>query len=324
MSETIGVVVIGRNEGERLLGCLRSLGPLAQRTVYVESGSTDGSPDAARALGAAVVPLDMSKPFTAARARNAGFEELARLFPEVALVQFVDGDCELAPAWVETAAGFLRERPDVAIVCGRRRERFPERSVYNRMCDEEWDGPKGEILECGGDIVMHAEAFRAVGGYAPDLIAGEEPEMCVRLRAAGWRIWRLDAEMTLHDANITRFSQWWRRAMRAGHAFAEVSERHKASAYGIWRPHVRRVLVWAGVLPAAIIVGGLIWPPLFALTLLYPAQILRMGLRDASRGANRWSYSGFAMISKFAEMQGVAKYWLNRMMRRRAGLIEYK
>jgi len=51
MSGAIDAVVIGRNEGERLVACLASLGGEIRRAVYVDSGSTDGSVAAARAAG---------------------------------------------------------------------------------------------------------------------------------------------------------------------------------------------------------------------------------------------------------------------------------
>jgi len=73
----IAAIAIGRNEGPRLEACLASLRAAGlTRIVYVDSGSTDGSVDAATDTGAVVVPLDMSKPFTAARARNAGIAAL--------------------------------------------------------------------------------------------------------------------------------------------------------------------------------------------------------------------------------------------------------
>ncbi|MEM9139196.1 MAG: glycosyltransferase, partial [Pseudomonadota bacterium] len=205
----VGAVIIGRNEGARLIRCLASVGSAACM-VYVDSGSTDGSVQAAREAGAEVVELDMDMPFTAARARNAGLARL-REIGAFDYVQFIDGDCELQPGWIALALAFLEEHPDVAVACGRRRERFPEASVYNRLCDHEWDTPVGEAKACGGDALMRMTALAAVGGYRDDLIAGEEPELCVRLRAAGWRVWRLDAEMTLHDADMHRFGQWWRR-----------------------------------------------------------------------------------------------------------------
>ncbi|WP_182085898.1 glycosyltransferase family A protein [Aureimonas sp. ME7] len=323
-AEGIGVVVIGRNEGERFLACLDSLGDLTARAVYVDSGSTDGSREAARAHGVAVVELDLSRPFTAARARNAGLAELERLLPDLRFVQFVDGDCRLAPGWIEAAAGFLAAHPQVAAVAGRRREIHPEQTVYNRLCDAEWDTPVGEALAIGGDCLMRAEPLRAAGGYAPDLIAGEEPELCVRLRAAGWTIQRIDAEMTSHDAAITRFSQWWRRMVRGGHAFAEVAARHVGSPFGIWRHEARRALAWGLVLPALIVLAAPVVHPAFGLAaLVYPLQVARLALRDRGEGA--WTRALFQTLAKFPEAQGALRFHLHRLSGRgRGALIEYK
>lgn len=141
---TVGAVVIGRNEGARLIACLTSLQDHVGRIVYVDSGSNDGSQDAARKLGVHVVDLDVSVPFTAARARNAGLAALMAETDPPALVQFVDGDCTLDAGWIAVARAFLQEHAEVAVVCGRRRERFPDASLYNRLIDLEWDTPVGE------------------------------------------------------------------------------------------------------------------------------------------------------------------------------------
>ena len=266
-----GVVVIGRNEGERLRRCLASMRASGSAIVYVDSGSTDGSVALARELGAEVVALDMSRPFTAARARNVGMRRLLGAQPGLAFVQFVDGDCEVVPGWLATATGFLRAHPDIAAACGRRRERFPERSVYNLLCDIEWNTPVGEARACGGDVMMRVEAFRQVEGYRDDLVAGEEPELCVRLRAKGWRIWRLDAEMTLHDAAMTRFGQWWRRTMRAGFAYAEGVRLHGAPPERHWLRESRSAWAWGAVLPLSLIVLMVLFGPWAACGwLLYP------------------------------------------------------
>ncbi|MCX8996220.1 glycosyltransferase [Rhizobiaceae bacterium BDR2-2] len=323
--EDVGVVLIGRNEGARLTACMASLGPLASRSVYVDSGSTDGSVEAARRMGLTVVLLDAGTPFTAARARNAGFAELMRTAPALDFVQFVDGDCRIAAGWIEKARAFLLNRDDAAIVCGRRRERFPDASIYNAICDREWDTPVGEAIACGGDCLVRSSAFRAVGGYAPDLIAGEEPEMCLRLREAGWSIWRIDAEMTLHDAALTHFFQWWRRSVRAGHAYAEVAARHRTSPKRIWSQNVRRAVLWGGLLPLLAVSGSLaIHPAFLALLAAYPLQIARLAVRSDLPRPDNWRHSFFMVIGKFAEMQGVCAYYLNRLCNRRQTLIEYK
>jgi len=324
----VGVVAIGRNEGERLRRCLASLDPAARPTVYVDSGSTDGSPEQARSLGADVVALDLSVPFTAARARNAGFDRLLTMAPEIAYVQFVDGDCEVDPGWIPTATAVLDERPEVAVVCGRRRERFPEGTVYNRLCDLEWDGPPGETNACGGDVLMRVSAFQAVGGYRPDLIAGEEPELCVRLRANGGKIIRLAAEMTRHDAAMTRFGQWWRRHVRAGHAFAEVSHLHVHSPFGIWTKEARSNWLWGLFVPAVAIVAapftlGLSLLLLLAYGVLYTKIVLGRRLRGDDPQTARL-FARYCVLSKFPQSAGQARYWWNRLSGRSNRLIEYK
>jgi len=312
----IDAVVIGRNEGTRLLACLTSLSGQVRRVIYVDSGSDDGSPDAARAAGAYVVALDMTQPFTAARARNAG---LALLAADTQFVQLVDGDCTVDPGWIKTAADYLGSHPKVAVVCGRRRERHPEASAYNRLCDAEWDTPVGQTTACGGDAMMRLSAVQQVGGFRADLIAGEEPELCLRLRHAGWSIWRLDAEMTVHDAQILRFGQWWTRSRRAGHAFAEGAALHGAAPDRHWVRETRRALIWGGGLPLGI-AGLMVLSPWAVLLLLaYPAQVLRLGLRDGN-----WEQAVFATLGKFPEAQGAVQYHIGRFRGRKTTIVEYK
>lgn len=324
MSGAVGFVAIGRNEGARLAACLASLAREGGPIVYVDSGSTDQSLQEAARIGAESVSLDMALPFTAARARNAGFRWLMEIAPGTDYVQFIDGDCELAEGWAEAAKEFLDAHEDVAAACGRLRERYPEASVYNRLCDEEWATPVGEADACGGIAMMRARAVEKAGGFRETLIAGEEPELCVRLREAGWRIWRIDAEMALHDAAMRRFGQWWRRMVRGGHAFAEVSALHRASPKRLWARETLRAIVWSAILPASLLFGALIHPVFYGLLLAYPAQIVRLAWKDRGRGAVALIFAAFNMLSKFAEAQGVLKYRLSRLTRRAPELIEYK
>ncbi|CAM4063288.1 putative glycosyltransferase [Pseudomonas reidholzensis] len=321
----IGVVVIGRNEGLRLERCLASLAGGADQVVYVDSGSTDGSVQRALSHGVEVLALDLATPFTAARARNEGFARLQRLWPDLRHVQFVDGDCEVAAGWLASAQAFLEQHPQVAVVCGRRRERFPDQSVYNLLCDLEWDTPVGEARACGGDALMRVDAFTAVGGYSPGLIAGEEPELCVRLRAAGWKIWRLAAEMTLHDAAMTRFSQWWRRSLRTGYAFAEGAALHGAPPERHWLRESRRAWLWGLVVPLLIVLASvLLGGQWLLLLLIYPLQAMRLARRGARSARENWLQAVFLVLGKFPEMLGQMKFVLNRLFAGKAALIEYK
>jgi glycosyltransferase involved in cell wall biosynthesis len=312
---SIAAVVIGRNEGARLVACLDALADVSP-VIYVDSGSTDGSVAAAQARGAQVVQLDMSQPFTAARARNAG---LAVLPDGAELVQFLDGDCVVQADWLAQARAFLADHPDVAVVCGRRREMYPEASVYNRLIDAEWDTPVGQAKACGGDALMRVAPLRAVGGYRDDLIAGEEPDLCLRLRHAGWQIWRLDAEMTAHDAQIMRLGQWWQRSKRAGHAFAEGAALHGVAPERHWVVETRRALLWGVGIPLFIALLTLLVGPFGLLAaLVYPLQVLRL----AQRGGLPWAF--FSVLGKFAEARGALGYYWRRLSGGPRKLIEYK
>jgi GT2 family glycosyltransferase len=311
----VDAVVIGRNEGARLVACLASLTGL-RRVVYVDSGSTDGSGMAAKAAGAEVVALDLSTPFTAARARNAGLAVLANDPPD--FVQFLDGDCVLQPGWLQAALQGFAAHPAAVVICGRRRERFPSSSIYNRLIDAEWDTPIGQATACGGDALMRFAAVQAVGGYDPALIAGEEPDLCLRLRRAGGEVWRIDAEMTLHDAAMTRFGQWWQRSKRAGHAFAEGAAKHAGGPERHWQAETRRAILWGAALPAVALAGAAVHPASLALLLAWPLQVMRLTPR---LGLIR---AAFTVLGKLAEAQGALGYYLGRLRGKRRGLIEYK
>lgn len=327
MKETVGVVVIGRNEGERLIQCFESLQQTLSAIIYVDSGSTDGSVEAAKQRDIEVLSLDTSIPFTAARARNTGFEHLLTLYPHLQFVQFVDGDCEVVSGWLETAYHALENNSEIAVVCGRRRERFPNFSIYNQLCDLEWDTPVGEAKACGGDSMMRVKAFQEVEGFNANLIAGEEPELCYRLRQQEWKIWRLDAEMTLHDAGMTRFSQWWKRNVRAGYAYAAGSWLHGKEAERYRVKETMSNWFWGGTIPV-IVISGLWWTQGFSLLILaiYPllvAKIYRYQLQSYSSSEAR-IYAVFCVLGKFPNVWGQFKFYWDQWRQQSSAIIEYK
>ena len=325
----ITAVVIGRNEGERLARCLESLAGQVGRIVYVDSGSTDGSLAMATGYGAHVVDLDLSVPFTAARARNAGLRLVSTPY---ALV--VDGDCELVEGFTEAAAAILDARSDVAIVCGQRRERHPEASIYNRLCDLEWSRPAGEVKSCGGDALLRTDAVAEVGRYEDSLIAGEEPDLCRRLRAAGHTIVRTVDAMTWHDAAMTSWRQWWQRSRRAGFAYAEALARH-----GARRRECRSIAAWAVLLPLLTLFAMMFVGPL-ALVAAVGLLVVQLGRTFDARRTERaaMQQDGFAAESlwhsllfaagcvagKLPQAVGMGTYVGRRLAGGRPQLIEYK
>lgn len=307
----VGFVVIGRNEGPRLEQCLRSVLSHSKCVVYADSASTDGSPERARELGAAIVVLRQDGKLNAARGRNAGYGELRARFPGCELVQFLDGDCILQPEWLAQGTEFLEAHDDVAVVCGRRFEAHPEASIYNALCDQEWNTPVGEAKECGGDALIRCAALDQVGGYNPGLLAGEEPEMCARLRAAGWRIWRIDAAMTEHDARILSLSQWWRRTQRGGFGYAQVWTATKTLPQRLYGKQLRSAFAWAIILPLAVImIAAVAKRPMILLLIpvLYSLQLLRIARNSAcGRGLTK---AGLILLAKFPEAIGAARFFI--------------
>ncbi|MFT7558360.1 MAG: GT2 family glycosyltransferase [Flavobacteriales bacterium] len=326
---TVGFVVIGRNEGQRLVRSLQSICQLGadMPIVYVDSGSSDNSVNFAHSIGADVVSLDMNKPFTAARARNEGWKLLLAKHANIEFVQFMDGDCQLDSQWVTNAYQHLAQHPRCAVVCGRRRETYPEATIYNTLCDIEWNTPIGEAKACGGDALIRKSALQECDGYSDMVIAGEEPEMCVRLRKLEWNIYRLDAEMTEHDANIEHFSQWWKRTKRCGFAYILGASLHGNKPEAHWVSETKRCLIWGIGFPLIALAACLIslsFLPLLILVAVYLVQYLRLCLKCPYDKAIRYQWAFFSLIGKFAEAVGAVEFLSKRLLKSELSIIEYK
>lgn len=316
----LGIVVIGRNEGERLAACLQSL-PRKNPCVYVDSGSSDGSVELARSNGVKVHELQAGIPFTASRARAEGAAVLLDSHPELEAIQFLDGDCTIEDGWLEKALATLAAQPSVAAVCGRRRERYPEKSHYNAMFDDEWDTPIGEAESTGGDAVFRVKPYREVGGFNPAITAGEEPELNHRLRANGWRIMRIDAPMSVHDADMHHFSQWWQRTLRSGYGYFQAFRATRGgTGPALYSRELARAFGWTLVVPMFAVLIAILVNPLWLLLApaLWLAQYLRLSLKLGSRQAFH------LMIGKFGETLGALKAAWAGVRRSSESAITYK
>jgi GT2 family glycosyltransferase len=330
----LGLVVIGRNEGERLARCLMSVHTVPNR-VYVDSGSTDGSVALARGSGVSVVVLPVPPKFTAARARYMGLAQLLAANPNLEFVQMVDGDCEVRPGWIEAALAALHADSNLALVFGRCRERYPERSIYNALCDDEWNGPIGEATVCGGNALFRVSALRQVNFYNAEMIAGEDTELSMRLRKRGWRLRALDAEMTFHDAAITRFAQWWNRTRRSGHAYGEMAFLHPDARDPNWPRTVLSIVFWGGAMPTLLLIAVLLsliadprwWIVTILVSLPWPIKMVQLTQRQLRRGLSfkvARASGILLMLGKVPQFLGLMGYHRNRLTGRESHLIEHK
>jgi GT2 family glycosyltransferase len=330
MAKDIGVVVIGRNEGQRLVACLSSLQGTSLPSVYVDSGSSDGSAQAARAFCDRVVELDPARPFSAGRARNEGWAALRAAHPQTRFVQFLDGDCVLLNGWLAAASNAMNAAPDLGIVVGELVERRPQASVYNRLCALEWNSPAGEVRNfgaLGGIMFVRADSFEQVGGFNETVIAGEDSELGLRIARAGGRIMKIAVPMATHDADMLRFSQWWRRAVRSGHAIAQRFSLHGSGPTRDSARERRSVLVWGVAIPALVL---LLLPVTRGASALLVAgyavlawRIARHRLERGDARSDAWLYARYTVLGKFAEAIGMLKFHLNKMSGRYR-IIEYK
>lgn len=325
-----GIVIIGRNEASRLPACFESVRAAGCPVAYVDSGSKDGSADIARSAGVAVLELDRDRPFSAARARNEGFELLLRQHPGIDLVQFLDGDCTLLPGWIETATDAMRDQTDCAAALGHVIERNADASPYNRLCALEWKSSVGDLQnygQLGGISLMRVDVFRQLGGFRPDVIAGEDSELGVRMALAGYRVIKLDCNMATHDANMTRFDQWWRRAVRAGHAIGQRADLNGNTAIRDCVRERRSTLLWGIALPSAVTLAAPAtsgWS--LALLLAYPVlgiRIMRRRIVMGDETPDAALYATFTVIGKFANAVGLARFAI-RKLTQRYDIIEYK
>lgn len=323
-----GVVIIGRNEGERLKRCVYSVIEENVHIVYVDSGSTDNSIEFVKSLGCDVVQLDTKTPFSAARARNEGFEHLVSSNSDISYIQFIDGDCELLENWLELGIQFLDKNNNYAIVAGHTKERFPDKSIYNRLCDIEWQTPTGDIKSCGGIFLIRANAFLEVGGFLPSVVAGEEPEFCYRLRQVGWKIFHYNKDMVWHDADILKFTQWWKRSVRSGLAYAQGLVLHGSEAEKYCVRETFRIWLWALLIPLVISILAIYWSQFFLLLIaLYPMQLIRVALSEVGRLASMkysFLYSFFVLLSKWPQLLGQANFFLKKLSHKQQEVIEYK
>jgi len=328
----LSVVVIGRNEGDRLTMCLQSVvamdPPLggAVEIIYVDSASTDASVERARQLGARVIRVNPARP-CAAVGRNAGWRTA-----RAAIVLFLDGDTILAPDFVGYASRQFDDA-SVAVVFGDRREINTNDSIYNRVLDLDWIVRPGSVELCGGDALIRRDVLERVSGYDERLIAGEDAELCSRIRTLGYRIMHLDRRMTGHDLAIHRFAQYWRRSVRTGYAYAEISEKLRDSGSPVWSRQARRNLIH-GPAMLAIVLGSPIlsivtrsFMPIVVAIVIMVALSIRTAIRSRWRRADldtRILHGLHSHLGQIPILFGQLKYQRDRLSDRTAELIEYK
>ena len=327
---TVSVVIIGRNEGQRLQRCIQSVqaahwDSMCYDIWYVDSRSTDDSLARAQAMGVHTLVLPEG-PMCAAKARNLGWQTA-----KGAYILFLDGDTELHPDFVNRA---LQAWNDISLcaVWGHRRESNPQQSLYTKVLDLDWIYPAGITPYFGGDVLVRRIALQKVGGFDATLNAGEEPELCARLRGKGWKILHIDAPMTRHDLAVRSFKAYARRCYRSGIAYAEVTHRMQTLGDALWQHEARRDLVHGLLYVTAPLLlllafaihvwaGGL-------LVVLGAAVVLRSAWRCRARAAGNvvlaLEYAVHSHLQKIPAFFGQVAWKRAHARKQRLALVDYK
>lgn len=323
---SVSVVIIGRNEGQRLIKCIQSVQSAdwkehSYELIYVDSNSSDGSLQHAQDLGANAAKLDDPSP-SAGKARNLGWR-----MAKAPLIMFLDGDTQLHPNFINHALSVIKD-PELCATFGRLKEVHPEKSIYIRVMDLDWVFPLGKTLFFGGNVLVRRCAIASVDGFDPTLKAGEEPEMCARLRAGGWKIEHIDVPMATHDLAITTFKAYWLRAYRSGIAYAEVAERMRMRGDPLWQHDAKRDFRH-GLLFTLMPLVMLLHPLVILLVLLAAVAVLaRTAKRCAWKAPGQtllcWQYSVHVMLQKIPAFFGQLQWLRAKFMNTQIKMVEYK
>ena len=202
-----GVVAVipARDEAERLPVALRAFRDQGSDVLVVANGCRDGTAAAARAAGGAVIETS-PEPGGVGAARRRGLSLAATLAPEAGVLITSDADCRIAPGALAVLRSALRladaamgrvvpEPAEFASLPAEVRrhgdledERDALLSEIGAFAEPRPHDPMPRHGQCPGALMaFRAEAYRAVGGFAP-LTCSEDRDIARRLVLAGQRV----------------------------------------------------------------------------------------------------------------------------------------
>lgn len=322
MNKTVDIVIIGLNAEKTLQRCIESIkeNSYSQNLItiiYSDGGSIDNSVKIAESIeGVKVVKLKLEHP-TPGKQRNEGWKS-----GKAEYVQFVDSDTIVDIDWIKTAVEELN-RGEAGAVCGDRREMYPEKSIYNWIGDNEWNAKPGYIKYFGGDVMVKRELLEKTGGYNDNLIAGEDPELAYRAGKEGYKIKKINALMTKHDLAMYKVKQYWKRAYRTGHAYAEVNKMHR----DMWYDDYERIIKRGGIGLIGSIVGALfatitpyfIFITLLSIGVLFRPRIMLVNYFKSEMNLTKKEakiYAIHASVVVIPQLFGILRYKLGKTFER--------
>lgn len=255
---TLSVVLICKNQAWNMPRLIESVlehtsGVSTNEIVLVDSASTDDTIDVAFDYPIRIIRLHDDQHLTAAAGRYIGYQHTTGDY-----VLFLDGDMELCEGWIEQALPVLNEQSELAVLTGHVIDLpitdqpvvVPSSQNNNTPCKIT------ELQHGGGAAIYRRSVLEQVGTFNPFVYSDEEPELCLRIRHAGYRVARIERPITLHYTDPRH---------KLGSLFAR-RQRNLYLGFGQnIRYHLSTGLVWAyikerrfALLPVAGIIVGLL------------------------------------------------------------------
>jgi glycosyltransferase involved in cell wall biosynthesis len=328
MRDELAVVIITKNlewNIVRLLDSVYEGFPDVKQVVLADSASTDGTVALARAYprDVKICLLSGDQRLTASAGRYVGQHNSDSEF-----ILFLDGDVELLPGFIESAASVLRSNKDIGAVGGR----LIDVPKSERPADEDLPLVAKDSFEDsdhvnGAGAVYRRSALEAADSFSVRVFSDEEPALAVRLQHAGYRVVRLDRSSVLHYTDPVHdvatllkrrgrnlfigYGQNIRQFMGTG----MLGDYLKVRGYGI-APAIY-VLVLAASVVATMVTGGLIWIALSLGLLMAVFLLLAVVKRSPSRAL-------FTIVRRFVILEGTVRGLMDPPTRPEDYSVAYK
>lgn len=250
----VSVIIKAFNEEKNICAAIESsLAAVAEvggEVILADGHSTDRTVELAAQYPVRVVQL------VNARERCCGVgPQLGYQHSRGEYVYLLDGDMRMVPGFLPEALSFLAQHPEAAGVGGRVAELNTESLEYReRGLRAAAHLSPGEVDRLDGGGLYRRRAIEECG-YISDrnLHSYEEFDLAARLRARGWKLWRIAVDAVTHYGHDVPPYQLLLRRWRSGYACG-AGELVRGA---IGQPHMR--LVWRGIRELRIYLGVLAW-----------------------------------------------------------------
>jgi glycosyltransferase involved in cell wall biosynthesis len=229
----ISVIVPARNAAATVPALLRGLEAQTLpserfEVIMVDNGSSDGTAQVATAGGARVVRESIAN---RAGARNRGAREASGRY-----YAFIDADCIPLPGWLEALTACAHKAP---LMAGEVRIRVSKRPSQIERFESLWRfGQEAWVVNQGwaatANLLVHADAFRAIGGFDTSWRkGGEDVDFCFRAREGGYGLGFCREAVVEHSAERAVLPML-RRAFVQGYSINQAFYRW-GEGYRAWR-----------------------------------------------------------------------------------------